>query len=77
MGCKWRFYVKPWLRDKDLVESGMRWIDKKLRELFSFRIGVSLGRIPFDGVILQVRKCLVKNGKGCFGRDDVFTLNEV
>jgi hypothetical protein len=77
MGCKWRFYVEPWFRDKDLVESGMSWSDKKLRELFSLRIGISLGRVPFDGVILQVRKSLVKNGKGCFGVDDVSALNEV
>ncbi len=78
MGCKWRFYVKPWLRDKNLVESGMMSrSDKKLRELFLLRIGISLGRVPFDGVIFEVRKGLVKNGKGCFGMDEVFALNEV
>lgn len=51
-GCEWRFYVEPWLRDKNLVKIGvMGWSDKKLRELFSLRIGISLGRVPFDGVI--------------------------
>lgn len=78
MGCKWRFYVEPWLRDKNLVEIGMMdWSDNELRECVSLRIGVDLGRVPFEGVIFQARKCLVKNGKGCFGMDEVFALNEV